>query len=220
MPAVSFLRQFLSDFSLPQDVDLSVPYNRCRILVVDIETNSLEVKLGDILSLGWVAIEKGEVRIGSGRHLFIDSPAVAGESTKIHGIRDIDRRGGISLRGGMETLYNVAQGSVLLFHHAGFDLKFLNAAAAKTGLPTLRRPHIDTLLLEQRRRQQSGKEIVPGTLSLANCRKRYALPRAPQHNALEDALATAELALVMFASMSGATPLPVKYFIQNKMFFF
>lgn len=196
-------------------IDLSVPYSNCRLLAVDLETNGLDVKRGDILSIGWVVIHRGEINLGSGQHLLIDSAAQAGESLKIHGIRDIDRRGGHSLKNGLETLHNAARNSVLLFHHAGFDLKFLHAASFKTGLPMLKQPVIDTMWLEQRRKHRSGEEITPGTLTLAGCRQRYALPPAPQHDALEDALATAELALAMFAAMSGETPLPLKFFTRR-----
>jgi len=199
----------------PHNIDLTLPYTKSRMLAVDLEMNSLEVSEGEILSLGWVVIEKGEIRLGTSQHLLIDSPALAGESTRIHGIRDIDRQGGHSLQEGLETLHEAAENSILIFHHAALDLGFLHAAAAKTGLPCLRLPIVDTLVLEQRRKLRSGLEIKPGTLTLASCRTQYALPPAPQHNALEDALATAELALAMFSAISGPNPLPIKYFART-----
>lgn len=219
MTAFAFIKNLLGEEAQQEAIDLSVPYSECQILAVDIETNHLEVKLGDILSIGWVLIKKGEIDLASCRHLYIDSSAVGGESTQIHGIRDIDRRGGHTLKDGLKEFYRAAKNRVLMFHHAGFDLKFLNAASLKTGLPALKRPYIDTLCLEQRRKILNGEQITPGTLTLTKCRQRYALPRAPQHNALEDALATAELALAMFNSINGPDSLPIKYFTKNPRFF-
>jgi DNA polymerase-3 subunit epsilon len=54
-------------------------------------------------------------------------------------------------------------------------------------------PVVDTLLLEQRRLLRANKGIKSGDLRLHYCRQRYGLPDYPAHDALTDALATAEL---------------------------
>lgn len=43
--------------------------------------------------------------------------------------------------------------------------------------------------------EQADTALVRGDLTLAGCRVRYGLPDYPAHNALVDALATAELLL-------------------------
>jgi len=60
-------------------------------------------------------------------------------------------------------------------------------------------PCVDTLQQEQALLQRRETPIKPGDLRLQACRDRYNLPPYPAHNALIDALATAEL-LVAHAS--------------------
>ena len=45
--------------------------------------------------------------------------------------------------------------------------------------------------------------IMPGSLRLHSCRQRYGLPHYPAHDALTDAVATAELLLAWAAHAGG-----------------
>ena len=54
---------------------------------------------------------------------------------------------------------------------------------------------IDTLMIEKNIREKANKPIVVNELRLFNLRNHYNLPRYHAHNALEDAIATAELFL-------------------------
>ena len=64
------------------------------------------------------------------------------------------------------------------------------AAATPTTMPA-----VDTMLLEQVQLRRREQPIRTGDLRLQACRDRYNLPAYPAHNALMDALATAELLL-------------------------
>ncbi len=199
-------------------VDLSLPYDRCPMVAVDLETNSLDPKNGHILSIGMVNIERGEILLSSCQHLLIDADQAAGSSATIHGIRDIDRRDGYDLYAALLILQEAIQGRVLIFHHAQLDMAFLNIAAVQEGMTAFKVPVIDTLLLEQKRLQHSGTDITKNSLTLEGCRQRYRLPAAPRHNALEDAYATAELALVLCHEIGGSKTLPAKSFVSSKYY--
>jgi DNA polymerase-3 subunit epsilon len=58
-------------------------------------------------------------------------------------------------------------------------------------------PAVDTLLQEERLLRRREQPIKPGDLRLHACRDRYQLPQFQGHNALLDALATAELLLAL-----------------------
>ena len=69
---------------------------------------------------------------------------------------------------------------------------------------------MDTLLQEEfllRRREQA---IKSGDLRLHACRERYGLPTYQGHNALLDALATAELLVALAAHRSGGKPFALR----------
>jgi len=64
-------------------------------------------------------------------------------------------------------------------------------------------PVVGTLLQEEALLRRHGRIIEPGALRLQDCRSRYNLLHFHGHNALLDALATAELLIAMAAHRSA-----------------
>jgi DNA polymerase-3 subunit epsilon len=94
--------------------------------------------------------------------------------------------------------------SVLLVHHARVDLRFLKHAYAREGMRWPKPPVVDTVRLLWR---WASRERLLGTgrgeppLNLAVARGELGLPAYPAHDALTDAIATAELMLVLRARL-------------------
>ena len=63
-------------------------------------------------------------------------------------------------------------------------------------------PVVGTLLQEEALLRRHGRIIEPGALRSQDCRSRYNLLHVHGHNALLDALATAELLMAMAAHRS------------------
>ena len=63
-------------------------------------------------------------------------------------------------------------------------------------------PLVGTLLQEEALLRRHGRIIEPGALHSQDCRSRYNLLHVHGHNALLDALATAELLIAMAAHRS------------------
>ena len=61
---------------------------------------------------------------------------------------------------------------------------------------------LDTLAIEKKRMLRRQQPLVANQLRLFNLREQYGLPRYKAHNALEDAIATAELFLVQIAYLN------------------
>lgn len=164
-----------------------------EFLVVDLETTDLSAENGEIASIGWVVISKGVITLSSAEHHFCKVKAGVGQSAVFHHIRDSELDNALTVTEIMERFLEVAAGRVLVFHNASLDMGFLNRVSQKLyGMPILA-PVVDTLLLEQRRLLRANKGIKSGELRLHYCRQRYGLPDYPAHDALTDALATAEL---------------------------
>lgn len=174
-------------------------------LAVDLETTGLDARCDSIISIGWVAIDGGAVRLDSARRHLLRSANGVGQSAAIHGIRDAELAGAEPLEVALAALLAAARGRVLVFHHAALDLAFLDRACrAQHGAPLLC-PAVDTLQLEWRRLHRPGKPLERGALRLHACRRRYGLPDYPAHDALTDALATAELLLAWIAQSGKPT---------------
>jgi DNA polymerase-3 subunit epsilon len=74
-------------------------------------------------------------------------------------------------------------------------------------------PTIDTLILAQRVFERQNHTIQVADLRLFNLRSRYHLPRYRAHNALNDALAAAELFLAMSADMATSDNCRIRQFL-------
>ena len=169
------------------------------ILSVDLELTGLDPQTAEIVSIGWTAIERGRIRLGSNRHVLVRSTRSVGHSATIHELRDQDVAAGIAEEEALGELFECAAGHVLLFHHAGLDVPCLQRACdAWAGCrPPL--PALDTLRWEAERRARRGEAPRDGALRLGALRAHYHLPEHALHDALGDAIATAELFLAMAA---------------------
>lgn len=185
----------------------SVPF-----LVCDAEMSSLEVAEGELLSLGWVCIENGAIALGSARHYLVNAEASVGQSATIHQLRDCELRDGYTQLQVLELFLAAAAGRVLVFHNAALDMAYLNRSSERYFSAPLLLPAVDTLALEHARLRRQDRVIKPGDLRLHECRNRYHLPSYPGHNALVDALATAELLIAQAKHRSSGAQLKLAEF--------
>jgi DNA polymerase-3 subunit epsilon len=114
----------------------------------------------------------------------------------------VDRR--IGSRGARGT----PQPTALLLHHAPLDLAFMRRAYGRVGLAWPKPSVVDTvdLLLRLHQREQMFRpHPAPPRTSLPEARARLGLPPYRNHDALSDALATAELFLLLRSRLDLCT---------------
>jgi len=175
-------------------------WRRCSFLACDAEMSSLEVEQGELLSLGWVAIDAGSVPLATAEHHLLRPHNSVGQSATIHQLRDCEFDEALEPQAVAERFLAAAAGRVLVFHNANLDLAFLDRACRQLYGAPLLLPYVDTLQLEHRALLRRDIAIKSGDLRLQACRSRYNLPDYPAHNALVDAVATAELLLAQLAA--------------------
>ena len=168
-----------------------------RYVVIDLETTALDPNQGEIASVAWVVIEQGIICLNQSAHFHVKLQKEVGQSAVFHQLTDTDLEQGVDLKVAMEALLCVVSQSVLVFHNAYLDMGFLNKAMRNLWDAPLLMPVVDTLQVERKRLLQRTEAIKSGDLRLFQCRQRYGLPDVPLHDALGDALATAELWLAM-----------------------
>jgi len=168
-----------------------------RYVVVDLETTALEPEQGEIASIAWVVIEQGRIQLNQSRYFHVALEREVGQSAVFHQLTDSDLETGVSVTVAIEALLQAIGNSVLVFHNAQLDMGFINKVVKSLWGAPLLVPVVDTLQLEHKRLLQRTEAIQPGDLRLFQCRQRYGLPAVALHDALGDALATAELWLAM-----------------------
>lgn len=172
-------------------------WRQVSFLVVDAEMSSLDVNEGELLSVGWVCVDGGSIALESARHYLIKAENSVGQSATIHNLRDCELTDADTRAVVLQRFLEVAAGKVLVFHNAALDIAYLNGVSRREFNSPILMPAVDTLLQEHNLLQRREVPIKSGDLRLQACRDRYNLPSYPAHNALLDALATAELLVAM-----------------------
>ncbi len=195
-------------------------HSNCRdigIVAIDLETTGLDPEKDEILSIGLVHIEDWGIKLGTSWHSIVRvDQAIPGETAIIHQITDDQAAAGAPLEQLLPTVLERLAGRAMLVHYSPIEQNFLSAACEKLyGAPFVA-PIIDTLEVAQRAYQIRNHTIQPGDLRLFNLRPRYNLPQYKAHNALSDALATAEVFLALADNMYAEQPAPLREFLSHR----
>jgi DNA polymerase-3 subunit epsilon len=189
----------------------SPPWDSVVYWALDLETGGLDLRRDPILAVGMVPVREGVVRLAESWRSLVRPPH--GASIDPHSIpaHQLVRAEVSQAPPAAEVLRHVderlRQGA-LLVHHAGIDVAFLRRDYRSCGLRWPRPPVVDTtrLLMEAARRARFTRPDAPEpSLNLAEARRAQGLPEYAAHDALGDAVATAELFLVLRRRLGAKT---------------
>ncbi|MFT6925345.1 MAG: DNA polymerase-3 subunit epsilon [Psychromonas sp.] len=178
----------------------STPVEALSFLVVDFETTGFEAESNDIISIGWIEISGMQIDVASKQHLYIrNDKLINHETAVINHIVPKMLSQGITLDEAIASLLRCSTGKILVVHSQVIEKSFVDFYMQNSlGIPAAPLLWIDTLIIEKWRAMQ--KEMHVGQdHRLSSARKRYNLPNYAAHNALIDALSTAELLLAQIA---------------------
>ena len=182
------------DFDLFNFADKSIDLDRklsdLTYTVFDTETTGLEPSNGDeIIQIGAARIVNNRLLHQEVFNQLVDPERpLKPESIPIHGITEDMVRGQPNIDVVLPAFHEFCEDTVLIAHNAAFDMRFLQLKEERTGI-RFTQPVLDTLLLSAvvHPNQESHKLDV--------ILERLGVHIESRHNALEDALATAEVFL-------------------------
>ncbi|MCE9679631.1 3'-5' exonuclease [Shewanella sp. AS1] len=188
--------------ALLSELDKSI--YEASLVALDLEMTGLNSSQDQILSIGLIPIERGQIILQRAEHRLVQIRGSVGNSAVIHGILDAHLTQGETLDAVIAWLLQVTEGKILVAHHAPLDLKFIQQALLATLGETTKFIGLDTLAIEKKRLLRQHEMLEKGSLRLGASRQRYNLPVYAAHNAIIDALACGELLLAQVADMGGA----------------
>lgn len=179
--------------------------NRVEFVALDLETTGLQPKHDEIVSIGLVRLSGSRIDLGTALHRLVQpTRSIPEHSAVIHQITDdAAATGGAPLSEVLAEVLPLLAGRVLIAHHARVELGFLGTACQRLYGGTFLIPTVDTQWLERRTLERRNQAFAPKALRLAELRRRYQLPRYRAHDALSDAVATAELFTAQLALRAG-----------------
>jgi len=181
--------------------DPGTPIRDVPLLALDFETTGLEADQHSIVSVGLVPFTLDGIQLGRCWHQIV-RPRLPLHQTSItiHGITHSEIENAPDFEDILDPLFDKLNGRIPVVHYRNIERPFLNVVLQSRLNEQLRFPVIDTMAIEAhlqpdrnpgRWQRLLGKE--PVSIRLPDSRSRYGLPHYTGHNALIDAIATAEL---------------------------
>jgi DNA polymerase-3 subunit epsilon len=174
---------------------------------LDLETTGLDPRADEILAIGMVPLRGGTVRWGE-RFAALVRPrgerGALGSGFRVHQLMPGEVEAGLEPPEALAEVLRRLAGDVLLVHFAALDVEFLRESCRRCGTPWPGPRVVDTVRLLERMAELEYPRPAAST-QLAAARERFGLPVAAEHDALSDALATAELFLVIRQRLRAET---------------
>lgn len=177
------------------------PMDQVPLVAVDFETTGLDPDQHSIVSIGLVPFTLQRIRLADARHWVVRPQLPLHQtSVTIHGITHSDIQNAPDLEEILQELLPALAGRIPVVHYRAIERPFFDVALQWRLKEGITFPLIDTMAIEAhfhpyrnptRWQRLMGKK--PVSIRLADSRQRYNLPHYPGHNALIDAIATAEL---------------------------
>jgi len=182
-------------------VSEDTPISEVPMVALDFETTGLDSEAHSIVSIGLVPFTLDAILLNQAKH-WIVRPRLPLHQTSVtfHGITHADISDAPDLSEILEEVFASLNGRIPVVHFRHIERPFLNVALQYRLDEGIRFPLIDTMAIEAHlhpdRQPSFFKRLVgekPTSIRLGDSRKRYGLPHYAAHNALVDAIATAEL---------------------------
>lgn len=162
-----------------------------RFVVLDTETTGFDYSNDRILSMGALTLINDSIPLDETLDIYLTQETYRTETAKIHGILKSEKREQVPESEGMERFLAYLGNAVIVAHHAQFDLKMINAALHRMGLPRLGNQHLDTSILYKKSLLRSNLIEPRDHYSLDDLADRFDIEKTDRHTALGDAYITA-----------------------------
>lgn len=179
-------------------IRLSDQARRHRYVVVDLETTGFDSNHDKVVSIGAFRIVEGRIRLGDAFNELVNpNRAIPSSSIKIHSIVPDRVAGARSVEDVFDDFLKYLGRDILVAHHAGFDLPFLNRIMREKYGFALQNLILDTvpmcreILFKPGIRYPFGVDLDSIQCGLDKVAKVLGIDIFQRHSALGDSLATA-----------------------------
>ena len=193
----SRLKNFYETGTYPNEA----PLKDIKFVALDFETTGLDSEQNSIISIGLVPFNLNRVFCKQAKSWYITPQDKLKENTVvIHGITHSDLKGAPDLKRILEQLLDELAGKVVVVHYRRIERDFFDSNLRALINEGIIFPLIDTMQIEYDLQRKKTRGVInwlrrrkTQSIRLANSRFRYNLPTYSPHDALTDAIATAEL---------------------------
>ena len=190
-------REALANWQQLPAADLSLMHQRCRYVVVDVETSGLNMKKDRLISIGAVALVDGRIDFTDTFQVVLRQDRVSTDANiLIHGIGASAQSEGIDPATALLAFLGYIGKAPLVAYHAFFDQAMIEKAMAEYLGAELGQTWIDLAWVLP----SLFPELASARTNLDDWLKLFAIENIMRHNAVSDAYATAKLLQVAIAA--------------------
>jgi DNA polymerase-3 subunit epsilon len=173
----------------PPRRDRRLPWRRLELVALDFEATGLDFARDTIVSFGVVPIRDGRIDVGDAVYELVDPGEVAPSpaSVTVHGLRPLDLRGAQGLDAARVALASLISGRFLITWAGMVEAGFLDVLYGGGVRSWLRR------CIDARELMFALEADPPAPFTLTAVAEGLGVPVASPHNALDDALVTAQV---------------------------
>ncbi len=189
-----FWKNYLKKFKQKQPKSIDTT----RFVIFDTETTGLDLSNDRILSIGAIAINNSIIEVSDSFEIYLQQDEFNAETVEIHGILKDGNLTKTSEEKAIEHFIEYLGNSVLVAHHAAFDIEMINASLKRLNLPKLKNKSIDTGILYKKLEGKTDNHFNLDVLC-----DEFNIPKHDRHTASGDAFITALLFLKIISKLKN-----------------
>lgn len=167
-----------------------------RLVVLDVETTGLDLMKDTLISIGAVAVVDGRIALGDSFSIVLQQQHSSDrQNILIHGISGSAQRAGVAPVDALLAFLNYLGKSPLVAFHVTFDETMIRRALRQYLNFSFKHPWLDLAFVLPALRP----ELLRSHRTLDDWATRFSIYNDERHQALADALVTAQLLLVAMA---------------------
>lgn len=174
-----------------------MPLHAARLVVVDVESSGLDARRDQLISIGAVAVTQGAIDFTQSFETVLrQAKPSPDDNILVHGIGGTEQCGGADPAAALISFLEFAGKDPLVAFHSDFDRAMIGRSLERVLGLEMAQPWLDLAYLAP---AMLGLRAPPAK-SLDDWLALYGIPNYARHNALADAVATAQLLLVVLAA--------------------
>lgn len=171
--------------------DENITIEETRFVVLDTETTGFDYINDRILCIGALVLQNNIIAIHDSFEVYVEQDHYDKSTAQIHGIlKDFVIKRPSELEA-LEQFLVFLGDSIIIAHHANFDITMINRALERNGLPELTNKALDTGVLYKRTLIKSHLFERKDHYTLDDLADKFDISKKDRHTALGDAYITA-----------------------------
>lgn len=210
-PSTSKLPEFWQAYASLCKEKPSSAFNDLVFVVLDTETTGFSVEEDRMLSIGALKVKRETISVQDVFEVYLAQEKFSKEAVPVHGLLKNGNRENVSEIVAVERFLSYIGNSILVAHHAGFDIGMLNAALLRNGLPKLKNTILDTGSLFKKTLIKSYLVQPKANYTLDELAEKYSISKKDRHTALGDAYITAVAFLKIISQLKEKKKFSLKW---------